>query len=219
MLWSIIISSTTGRYDNKMACELEKQIGQQNIELLIVCDNDTNSPGTRRDKAIGLAQGQYVTCLDCKDKISADYVAKVSEVLATAKNPDCIRFDSIDVQHTGPGIFNKADNQLKSYHIYRRELIKNYEFGTQPEEEWCELIEPNLSNTFNMDHVLYYCQPVPFKQLTSIVDSNKLTVFYGEEQHYLDITEQFEKLFRKENHWVLGWDKKIQRCLHRSMCW
>lgn len=60
------------------------------VEILWLGDNFTNSVGEKRNKLLKQAQGEYVAFVDDDDKLSPDYLVKILE--ATQNNPPVITF-------------------------------------------------------------------------------------------------------------------------------
>lgn len=92
MILSILTPAVPARLDavRTLSDELSRQIGDRQVEHLILLDNRKRTIGEKRDALLRIAQGQYVAFCDDDDWISSDYVSQI--LSATNDNPDVITF-------------------------------------------------------------------------------------------------------------------------------
>lgn len=64
------------------------QIADFDGAVEVIVDAESGSTGTKRNRLISKAQGDYVCFVDDDDKVSDDYVIKIME--AIAESPDCV---------------------------------------------------------------------------------------------------------------------------------
>jgi cellulose synthase/poly-beta-1,6-N-acetylglucosamine synthase-like glycosyltransferase len=86
---SILIPSLVERKSTlaELQKELNRQIGQRNVEVLAMADNRQMSIGQKRNMLLTQSSGEYVAFVDDDDMVSIDYIEKV--LTAISKNPDC----------------------------------------------------------------------------------------------------------------------------------
>jgi len=88
MKLSILICTITGREDllNRLLKMLERQTSKQ-VEILVEKDDKEMTIGTKRNRLLEQAKGEYVCYIDDDDMVSGDYIPRILKALET--NPDC----------------------------------------------------------------------------------------------------------------------------------
>lgn len=99
---------------------------KSNVEVLIETDGGQMSIGTKRNKLLSLAQGDYVAFVDEDDLVSLDYVDKVLN--ATSTSPDCCSLMG-EISHV---IFVAAGRRK------RRRRVKNVFIHSTKYDHWYE---------------------------------------------------------------------------------
>jgi len=92
MILSILIPTTTDRQADfeRLESELQKQIGNKQVEVFSLCDNKEVSVGAKRNELYKMAQGKYSVMIDSDDWVPPYYI---KEVLKAAKqDKDCIGY-------------------------------------------------------------------------------------------------------------------------------
>jgi glycosyltransferase involved in cell wall biosynthesis len=125
MKLSILVLTTPRRLETffpKLIRNLEKQIGNRNdIEIIGIYDNKKRTVGEKRNNALQMANGEFLTFIDDDDRIADDYVQSIITCIEQNPNADCIVFDCITQ-------INGKYNCLSKYSI-------NYEYG-QKGDQW-----------------------------------------------------------------------------------
>jgi glycosyltransferase involved in cell wall biosynthesis len=91
MLLSILIPTLACRkhFLDRLLGELEPQLAGRNaVEVLIDSDSGESRTGTKRNRLVHRASGEYVCGIDDDDRVSADYIARTVDALKT--RPDCV---------------------------------------------------------------------------------------------------------------------------------
>lgn len=70
---------------NMLTTELLRQIGDRNVELLLLTDNRKRSTGLKRQALLDMSKGRYITHLDDDDWISPTYI---EDILAAIAKPE-----------------------------------------------------------------------------------------------------------------------------------
>ena len=94
MKLSILICTIIGRenYLERLMNILNKQKNDE-IEILIECDDKKISIGEKRNKLMEKAKGDYICYVDDDDIVSEDYVVRILEALKS--NPDAVGFTAV----------------------------------------------------------------------------------------------------------------------------
>lgn len=128
---SILIPSTFGRF-NTFLPKIHKQINiqleslseeeRQQVEVLILTDNKRLMLGDKRNKMVGMCQGEYYVFVDDDDRISNDYIKTLLDATKTGK--DVITFIaevSINGDEPKPCIYSsKWGKDSNTSNEYRR---------------------------------------------------------------------------------------------------
>ncbi len=91
---SILICSLDERKEkrNRLLEELKKQ-HHEAVEILIEVDDKKVTTGTKRNRLLKKAKGDYIAFIDDDDMISVNYVVKILEALKT--DPDCCSLEGV----------------------------------------------------------------------------------------------------------------------------
>ncbi len=91
---SILICSLKERKEKlkRLLEELEKQ-HHKAVEILIEVDDKKITTGTKRNRLLKKAKGDYIAFIDDDDEVSVNYVAKILEALKT--DPDCCSLEGV----------------------------------------------------------------------------------------------------------------------------
>ncbi len=96
---SILILTTPKRRNNcfqDLLYELECQTRHcQDVEIIGIYDNKKRSVGEKRNAALSMAKGEYLTFIDDDDRIDAGYVSEIMSCLENNPGVDCVVFDCI----------------------------------------------------------------------------------------------------------------------------
>lgn len=68
------------------------------VEVLLETDKGEAHIGTKRNKLIAKAQGDYVCFVDDDDRVSGDYIPRILGAIQT--NPDCVGIEGIYTCHS-----------------------------------------------------------------------------------------------------------------------
>jgi len=98
MILSILTPAVPSRFAQlqKLSDEVARQcheIGTQDVEHLIFCDNKKRTVGQKRDNLLRMARGKYVAFVDDDDWIAPSYMQQI--LLASKDNPDVITFHQL----------------------------------------------------------------------------------------------------------------------------
>jgi len=144
---SILILSLVSRtkFLTSLLAELDSQIkkaGRQDVQILVLTDNKSQTIGEKRNHLLNLAEGKYLTYLDDDDRVSSDYISEIMEKLTTPL-VDCVVFDCIAVLNA-----HKATGGRQFYCKY------GVEFEQTKLEPWSE------SNCFKRENTeLWFGKP------------------------------------------------------------
>ena len=98
MLLSILtlsIPERVGPYLSRLVKQLDEQIGEnREVEVLALTDNRRISVGAKWNHLIGIARGQYITCVGEDDVLADDYVSSLLKAIRENPGVDCIVFDT-----------------------------------------------------------------------------------------------------------------------------
>ena len=76
--------------------DLERQISQSacddEVEILLSCDNGQASIGAKRNQLIRQARGRFVVFIDDDDRVSRHYVEKIIQAIRNDPDIDCVGF-------------------------------------------------------------------------------------------------------------------------------
>lgn len=86
---SVLIPSLNKRNEQLelLLSDLEKQVGDKNVQIVHLSDDGQMSIGQKRTMLLIMAKGEYVTFVDDDDSVSPDYIDKILKALES--KPDC----------------------------------------------------------------------------------------------------------------------------------
>jgi len=105
---------------NLLVGELNRQIRDYNlkgVEVLSECDNGQRSIGSKRNKLLDRASGEYLCFIDDDDSIDGEYLTKI--LTALENDPDCVQL--IGVMSTDGFSLKRFEHSIshKSYYDYQ----------------------------------------------------------------------------------------------------
>jgi len=176
--WSILILSLPNRLDmlKELYSKLTAQIGdRKDIEVLTIVDNRSMTVGEKRNMALSLARGEYLSFLDDDDTVSDNYVNQIYNALNS--NPDVVTFDqhcsvngiefnvSFGLKNPNePAILQNGrykDIRRKPYHmcVWRSVIAKNTPFQTisyGEDIDWIMKLSMRSKTETHINEVLHY---------------------------------------------------------------
>ena len=115
--------------------ELTAQAEGLPVELLVLLDNRVQSTGRKRQALLDLAAGDFVTCLDDDDFVSADYVSTILEQARLVPNADVIAFNSEATLDSGNPFVVRASIMFENEQA-RQEVGRWVDIRRKP-WHWC----------------------------------------------------------------------------------
>lgn len=128
MILSILIPTIENRKEkfDKLIEELFRQNDEvySRVQIIGLCDNKEISIGSKRQRLLTMAQGDYVVFIDDDDMVSDDYIEEILEALK--KKPDFVGFN-IECTFNGlssvmadvSNIYNDWANDLNGFKFVR----------------------------------------------------------------------------------------------------
>jgi len=171
---SILICSLDEREESKdrlLSC-LQRQLTDE-VEILIETDNRQSPTGTKRNRLLDRAAGDYIVFIDDDDLVSDDYISKILE--ATKTNPDCCKIEGLIcrkgkepqkfISSMKINIWNNLGSTLlmATNHLcpVKRKLAVQARFPDIYREEdilYADNLRPLLKTEVDMEGSLYYWQ-------------------------------------------------------------
>lgn len=176
---SILIASIPSRFDlmQKLYSELQREVGDRQIEILCFIDNKKRSIGYKRDALLDIACGDYIMYIDDDEDFFEDYIKDVYD--ATSLDVDIITFKSkctvngksciVDMDLNNPineevkedGDGNFIDVKRRPFHVcaWRRSLaIKEHfpDVGYGEDWDWCSRVLNYVKTQHKIDKVLHH---------------------------------------------------------------
>jgi len=184
---SILILTTPRR---RAACfqtlllELERQAEKYPVEIIGIYDNKKRSVGEKRNSALSIANGQYLTFIDDDDNIASDYVHSITESIDQHPGVDVIVFDCITSIHENGAIkemhyskyskdfeYSIAPSVIDGYRqwrgkpahtmVWKSEIAKRHAFpdkGYGEDVDWVVKANKDVKTEARIDKVLYFYQ-------------------------------------------------------------
>jgi len=178
MRFSILIATLRQRsalLDRLMGI-LEPQLNDQ-VEVLLEPDSGEITTGTKRNKLVARAKGDYVAFIDDDDRVASDYVSRILGALESS--PDCVGIEGIwtskdqerrfiaslryKTWHEANGLFLRSPNHINPV---VRTIASQVPF---PDKVWgedsvySEGILPHLKTEVYLDGDLYFYDHNPNK--------------------------------------------------------
>lgn len=186
MKLSILICSLDSRVElfNRLFIELDRQRDNRNttLEILVERDNGEQRTGTKRNRLLERARGEYVCFIDDDDEVSPNYINILLE--AIEQNFDCVSLRGV-MTTSGQNhetfehsirykAYQTTDNPIK-YERYpnhlnciRASIAKQFKFpeiNHGEDTDWAtQIFKSGLIKTeFYTDEILYYYRYNPKK--------------------------------------------------------
>ena len=175
-IWSILIPSSGNRIEKyciTLIKELERQIGNLDIELLVFYDNLNRTIGGKRNSLMHIARGDFISFIDDDDLISPNYISSIYEEIEKDRNLDLVTFDmKLRVLGSDPVICKHDPNvpppgymENGVWHgipshimVWRCELVRSAAFPNKnfgEDYEWMTTVSSYVKNHKNIDKILY----------------------------------------------------------------
>ena len=148
---------------------LSPQITEK-VEILVETDDEQMTIGTKRNKLLHRAQGDYVAFVDDDDVVSSDYINKILKAMSTL--PDCCSLTGEIVHHgrknafihsieydrwyEKDGVYYRHPNHLNAI---KRELTLQIGFPEKnhgEDHDFSKQILPLLKTEARIDGIIYY---------------------------------------------------------------
>jgi hypothetical protein len=172
MILSILTPTIPGREKQLHALQqkIERQIGGQAVEHLILSDNRKRSIGAKRQALLDIARGQYIAFVDDDDDIADGYVEEL--LTAAASGADVITFmqaatyngkkSVVDFQlGQGDHSFEPGSITIRdAWHVnaWRRSRVAHCQFGEANYGEdltWCQQARRMAKTTVHIPKILH----------------------------------------------------------------
>ena len=177
-LLSVLILTVPRRVSNSFQILVKKLERQSErfapgvVEIIGVYDNKTIKLGRKRNLALSMASGRYVTFIDDDDEIDDDYLLEIIRVIRSQRNPDVIHFPIDQYLHGvkerscryGLNLeYSDVDGRWTGKpahtHIWKTELARSCEFPPSlncgEDTPWCVALSSVAKTEFEIDRVLY----------------------------------------------------------------
>lgn len=157
------------KFLNRILSILTPQITDKDVEIITLTDNGEISIGSKRNLALDLANGEYLTFIDDDDIVCNKYVDLILE--KTLENNDVIVFNGIvttngcDVKLAKQGMeykYGEIDNvyyRLPNHlAIHKKETIKQrfMDVRTGEDDEWAQRRLTEIKTQSKIDEILYH---------------------------------------------------------------
>ena len=173
MKLSILTPSIPERFQqvNRLRKKIEKQIGNLDVEHLILIDNKKRTIGEKRQALVNSANGVFVSFVDDDDDVSDDYVKSI--YAAALGEPDVITFRQnakyndqeseiiFKTENLDTG-FNPGGETLRGpWHVcaWRKAAIEGCQFlfcNYGEDLAWSLQARRRVQTTIHIDRVLHY---------------------------------------------------------------
>lgn len=193
MKLSILVPSVAERRDTFLPKSLGMLYGQleslpletqKQVEIIYLIDNKTIMLGDKRNLMIDMAKGEYISFVDCDDRVSDDYIMSLLEGIDSGC--DSIVFKaSVSLNGQPPKIcyyskdyksdYNSNDEYFRlPNHIpcIKREVSKKVSFPSIKSAEdsfYARLLKPHLQSEHKIDKVLYFYD---YNDLTTVAQED-----------------------------------------------
>ena len=180
MKLSILIPSVAERRNTFLPKSLDMLYGQlealpledqKQVEIIYLIDNKTMMLGDKRNLMVDMAKGQYISFVDCDDRISSDYISSLLEGIKSGA--DAIVFlAEVSLNGNPPKIcryskdYGRDYNTEKEYHripnhipCIRKAISKKASFPSLKQAEdsgYAKLLRPHIRTEHKIEKVLYY---------------------------------------------------------------
>ena len=180
MKLSILIPSVAERRNTFLPKSLNMLYGQleslpiedqKQVEIIYLIDNKTMMLGDKRNLMVDMAKGEYISFVDCDDRISADYISSLLEGIKSGAD-SIVFLASVSLNGNPPRICRYSKdypndyNTANEYHrlpnhipCIKKEVSKKVSFPSLKRAEdagYAKLLKPYLKTEHKIEKVLYY---------------------------------------------------------------
>lgn len=180
MKLSILVPSVAERRNTFLPKSLDMLYGQlealpledqKQVEIIYLIDNKTMMLGDKRNLMVDMAKGQYISFVDCDDRISSDYISSLLEGIKSGA--DAIVFlAQVSLNGNPPKIcryskdYGRDYNTENEYHrlpnhipCIRKAISKKASFPSLKRAEdsgYARLLRPHIRTEHKIEKILYY---------------------------------------------------------------
>jgi glycosyltransferase involved in cell wall biosynthesis len=172
MILSILIPSIPSRF-NKAIRLYKKLLNQANdeVEILLFCDNKKRSIGEKRNDLVQLAKGKYLAFVDDDDSVSDNYVSKILKACKKDKDVICFRqlaeindlwtYVDFGLNNENEEIQSKSITRRKPFHVcpVKSSIAKKHKFanvGYGEDWHWMERVLKDVKTECKINDVLHF---------------------------------------------------------------
>ncbi len=104
---SICISALAQRNDSLAGLidSLVRQPRFHECELIVIMDSGQMQTGSKRNRVLDAAQGEFVCCIDDDDRVAADYIPAILNAIEAGEDVDAILIDGVQTQASGKTVY------------------------------------------------------------------------------------------------------------------
>lgn len=169
---SILICSLEereGTFLERLISVLNPQVEKKEVEIIILSDNGEIPIGTKRNKALRSAKGEYVCFVDDDDLVSENYVDSILRKIPEGR--DVIVFDAL-ISFNGSGHkivkygkeFDYCEKDEAYYRhpnhlmVHKRSNIKEFflDIRTGEDDEWAKRRLSSIKTESRINEILYF---------------------------------------------------------------
>lgn len=173
MKLSILTPSIPERFQqvNRLRKKIEKQIGDLDVEHLILIDNKKRTIGEKRQSLVHIAKGNFFAFVDDDDDVSDDYIKSI--YAAAHGEPDVITFRQnakyndqqseiiFKAEHQDAGFNPSGETFRGPWHVcaWRKAAVIGCQFLSCNYGEdlaWSLQARRRIQTTIHIDRVLHY---------------------------------------------------------------
>lgn len=199
MKLSILIPSVSERRKTFLPKSLDMLYGQlellsaenqKQVEIIYLIDNKTMMLGDKRNLMVDMAKGEYISFVDCDDRISDDYISSLLEGIKSGA--DAIVFlAEVSLNNNPPKICRYSKdypddyNTVNEYHrlpnhipCIKKSISKMASFPSLKRAEdsgYAKLLKPHLKTEHKIDKVLYYYD---YNDMTTVAQEDITEIRY-----------------------------------------
>lgn len=199
MKLSILIPSVSERRKTFLPKSLEMLYGQleslpledqKQVEIIYLIDNKTMMLGDKRNLMVDMAKGEYISFVDCDDRISDDYISSLLEGIKSGAD-SIVFLAEVSLNGQTPKICRYSKDYTNDYnteteyhrlpnHIpcIKRRVSKKVSFPSLKRAEdsgYAKLLKPHLKSEYKIDKVLYYYD---YNDMTTVAQEDIAEVRY-----------------------------------------
>lgn len=197
MKLSILIPSVSERRNTFLPKSLDMLYGQlenlpeqdqKQVEIIYLIDNKTMMLGDKRNLMVDMAKGEYISFVDCDDRISDDYISSLLEGIKSGA--DAVVFlAEVSLNGNPPKICRYSKdypndyNTATEYHrlpnhipCIKKSVSKKASFPSLKRAEdsgYARLLKPHIRTEYKIDKVLYYYD---YNDMTTVAQEDILEI-------------------------------------------